>query len=654
MHFQKKRKGLALQLVLLLGLGLQTSRRAAGLATSVSPSPPNSASPWSLNQPKSLRVTNPFVDASENVGEEAVSQETTPDVQAPSTSKATIWRRLAILVAVGISVAVAFQFHRQTLSPFMRLPQEQAAHPDKTAQTSERLEKVRGLVKPASVIAAALNTPGSLKLVAELQENLEKADRVHSEGGAAEETESSLDAAMDCVQMLHSELVQHADAIVKGSKVISLYPLVGTNDPNPIAGIRSLEKFHEAAVSPFLQSLCSVYSVSEALSARTKEILGELRELEAPSQGDDGRWVPSTALKVNSLLSTVDAQQYLERLAKGLVSSSVSGLRVTMLAEREAKRSRLQLALDLVTVYLQQSRRSLENALESANKEESLEEKKAALSGIEEEVKDISEKVSNLVATAKNLRECKTLQDIFAVCSKSQEVEDEVSANLERILGILTEFDPKDDNLDERSKVAVEELADKYRNIFASKHEVMQRAYYDVQERVINIIGKATLPTATIMQKQSGRVAQNIREKMDQTMEKCKEEMGYGESALRELKTMAKLSAVAQVFEGLKVFGYTIVHMKEDALLQLLGLHLLNILQHDIDHIAKEGAAIASDPDYPHVDYQKMSVLQSSFNAAKEKAVAAETLQDMTSAAIAMRNYHSQIEGLLYELRRNA
>ena len=128
--------------------------------------------------------------------------------------------------------------------------------------------------------------------------------------------------------------------------------------------------------------------------------------------------------------------------------------------------------------------------------------------------------------------------------------------------------------------------------------------------------------------------------------------MTFAASALRELKSVDKLSTATVVLEGLKVMANSLVRLKEEALLQLLSLHLVNILQHDIEHMAMQEAALASDPDYPHVEQQKMHLLQSKFKAAKGKAESAGTLQEMTAAAIAMRTFHAQMEGLLYEQRR--
>ncbi|CDJ48403.1 hypothetical protein, conserved [Eimeria brunetti] len=653
MGFHRERRSLGLYLVLILGVGVQISRFAVAFEILASAATPHHGNPWNVDRASGLGVRNAFFDVSEDIPEEAGLRKTT-HVKATSKGRRRAWRRLAILVALSISVAVALQFRLRSSSSFLRRGQQPVAPPTEEPQRNERLEKVRGLAKSASMITAALQTPGAEELMGRLQEDLNKAEKVQREGGTAEEIEASLDGVMDCVQMLHTEIIEHADAAVKANKVISLYPLIDAKDPNPIEEIESLETLHETAVSPFLQSLSSMYNVSEALFLRTKTIHAELKKSEVPAQDEDGKWLQSTALKVNSLFSTMEAQRHVERLARGLVSGSLSGLKVTMLAEREAKRLRLQLSLDVAHMHLQQIKGALQNISVSAKKEASVNDKKAVLNGIEKELQGISVKVSELLVPSRNLRTSETLREIFAVCTASQEVEDEVSAHLERILGVLTEFEPKADDLDKASKKAMGELIDKYRKLFAQKHEVTQRAYYDVEERVGNVIHRGILPSATTMQRQHARVAQNIRDKMNQTMEQSEQEVSYGESALLELKTVGKLSTAAQVMEVLKVIGNSIIHMKEEALLQLLSIHLVNILQQDIIHIAKEEATITLDPDYPHVDQQKMHALQSNFNAAKKTAELSGTVQEMAAAAAAMRTYYTQIEELLCEQRRKS
>ncbi|CDI81168.1 hypothetical protein, conserved [Eimeria acervulina] len=534
----------------------------------------------------------------------------------------------------------------------MKWRQESGPAYHKKPQKNERLEKVRSLLKPASMMTAALEIRGAAELMGRLRENLEEAERLLHEGGTPEEMDAPLDAAVACVQTLHLEIIQHAYAIAQDSQVISLYPLLDADHPNPVAEIESLATFQESTVGPFLQSLLAVYSLSETLSARSKTILGELMESQLFAPGDEGGGLHSTTTKVNSLLSTVAAQQYVEQVAKGLVAGSLSGLKVTMLAERETKRARLELALDVVRMHLKQSQMALQNTSDDWKGGASAKKKRAILRGIDKAIQGVSSKVSELSARTRNLRESQTLRDIFAICCASEEVEDEASGELEKLLEVLTEFEPRVENLNEVGKQDMEELADKYREYFARKHQVTQRAYYGVQERVENIIEKGKFPSATTMQRHHGSVAQSILEIVNQTVKKSEEEMTFAASALRELKSVDKLSTATVVLEGLKVMANSLVRLKEEALLQLLSLHLVNILQHDIEHMAMQEAALASDPDYPHVEQQKMHLLQSKFKAAKGKAESAGTLQEMTAAAIAMRTFHAQMEGLLYEQRR--
>ncbi|CDJ56417.1 hypothetical protein, conserved [Eimeria maxima] len=647
MGFQNKRNLLGVHLLLILTLGWRAVWPAAGLETFTASVTPDLLDPWSSYLTTHSDVTSPFFDVSEGVSDEPVPQKTPSEPPASPTRRGRIFRKLAVLVALGISVAVAVQIHRRKSTNFAKHRQDRAPPSNRNAL----LQQVRGLFKSASMTNAALEAPEATELIGKLRKNLEKAERAQREGRAAAELHASVDAAISCVEMLRNKIIEHAETIAQGSKVISLHPLLDANNPDPVAEMKILKAYDETAVGPFLQYLSSVYNFSEALFIRTKKIHGCLMESAILSQNDDGQWLESSALKVNSLLSTLEAQQYTERLAKGLVSGSLSGLKVTMLAEREAKRWRLQLSLDQVRMLLQQTQRALQNISGSAE-EASLQEKGLFLKKVEREVQEISDKVSGLSIPAKSIRKSGTLQDMFAVCSACQQAEDEVSADLDRILGVLTEFEPKVEDLDKASKEFMEELTEKYRKLFAWKDEITQRCYYNVQGKLANIIKEGTFPSATAAQMQHARVARGILKRMDQSMEASKREMGYGESALRVLNSMDKVSTAGQVLEGLKNIGNSIIQMKQQALLQFLSLHLIDILQQDVDHMTQNEATIAAHPHYPFVDKQKMQVLESGFKAAKESMESAGSLKEMTEAAVAMRTYYSEMEELVYEPRR--